>query len=104
MAPEKKVQNQVIKYLKDLAEQGYPIYVERRQAGGYSYKKGTPDLYCVANGQHLEIEIKKPNGHLSPLQERYRDMCKELNIAWICIDDVQALKNYLEDFGLFTIC
>ena len=42
MTPEKKIQNSIIKYFKDLQKQGYPVFIERRQAGGFSYKKEKP--------------------------------------------------------------
>lgn len=93
MTPEKRVQNSIIKYLRDLTQQGEPIFVERRQAGGYSYRKGIPDLYAVINGYHLEIEVKKPGGALSPMQEKFRDLCIKLNIYWICADNVDSIKD-----------
>ena len=40
MTPEKRVQNKIIEYLKQLRDNNKPIFYERRQAGGYSYKKG----------------------------------------------------------------
>ena len=55
MTPEKKVQNSIMDYLKQLDKDGLPVMVERRQAGGFSYKMGIPDLYAVVNGYHLEI-------------------------------------------------
>ena len=53
MTPEKKVQNEIIKYLKSK-----DVFFERRQAGGFSYKKGIPDLYAVIDGMHIEIEVR----------------------------------------------
>ena len=60
MTPEKKVQNQIVNYLNELQTNGFPVFVERRNAGGFSYKKGIPDLYASVNGLHIEIEVK-PN-------------------------------------------
>ena len=96
MTPEKLVQNKIIKYLKELRKKGYPCYVERRQAGGYSYKKGIADLYVVYNGIHIEIEVKKVGGKLSPMQEKWKEECNELNIIHLVIDDVNDLKKYFE--------
>ena len=87
MTPEKIVQNKVIAYFKKLEESGLPVYVERRQAGGFSYKMGIADLYAVINGHHLEIEVKRPGGNLRPMQEKWRDRCKSKNICWICVDN-----------------
>lgn len=87
MTPEKKVQNEIIKLLKSK-----DLFFERRQAGGFSYKKGIPDLYAVVKGQHLEIEVKKPGGKLSPMQEKFRDMCSAKNILWICVENITQLE------------
>ena len=96
MTPEKRIQNQIINYLKTLSKEGEPVFVERRQAGGFNYKKGIADLYAVYNGIHLEIEVKAPGGHLSPLQEKWRDKCKNLNIKYCCYDNLQDFKNFIK--------
>lgn len=93
MTPEKRVQNTVISYLHKWQEQGYPVFVERRQAGSFNYRKGIPDLYAVVDGIHLEIEVKRPGGELSIMQQKFRDKCKQLHIKWCCasnIDDIEA--------------
>ena len=95
MLLEKKVQNDVIKYFKKLQSLGYPVYFERRQAGGFNYKKGIADLYAIINGYHLEIEVKKENGVMSVMQEKWRDYCLKNNIWWICIKDVNELQKFL---------
>ena len=97
MTPEKIVQNKIVKYLQSLASKGLPVYVERRQAGGFSYKVGIADLYAVINGQHVEIEVKRPGGTLRPMQEKWRDQCKAKNIAWFCVDseDLSDLKEFV---------
>lgn len=89
MTPEKIVQNKILSYLKNLEKEGKPVYSERRQAGGFSYKMGIADLYAVVNGQHLEIEVKRPGGQLRPMQEKWRDQCKAKNILWVCADSVE---------------
>ena len=97
MTPEKKVQNSIIKYLKDLEKSEYPIYVERRQAGGFNYHMGISDLYVIIDGIHLEIEVKKPGGKLSPLQEKWRDKCIKKRIRWICADSLQDVINKINE-------
>lgn len=94
MTPEKRVQNEILKYLKQLKDNDKPIFYERRQAGGYSYKMGIPDIYVVYNGIHIEIEVKAPGGHLSVMQEKFRDRCKQLNINWVCVESIEELKRY----------
>ena len=100
MTPEKRIQNKIIAYLKKLEKEGKPIYVERRQAGGFSYKMGIADLYAIVNGLHIEIEVKRPGGSLRPMQEKWRDQCLAKNIFWICEDnedlsDLKIFINYL---------
>lgn len=88
MTPEKRVQNAIVEYLTELMNAGEPIFVERRNAGGFSYKKGLPDLYAVVNGIHVEIEVKQPGGELSTMQMKFRDKCFKRNIVWICAECV----------------
>lgn len=97
MTPEKIIQNKIYKYLQFLHNQGKHVYVERRQAGGFSYKMGIADLYAVINGIHVEIEIKRPGGELRVMQEKWRDRCKEMNIAWICTDSLEKFQAFLEE-------
>ena len=98
MTPEKNIQNKAMEYLKKLEKEGKPVYVERRQAGGFAYKMGIADLYAVIDGIHIEIEVKRPGGQLRPLQEKWRDQCLAKNIFWICEDeeDLSILKSAVE--------
>ena len=96
MTPEKRVQNNIVDYFHELQQQGELVFIERRQAGGYSYKKGIPDLYAVVNGYHLEIEVKKPGGELSSMQEKFRDRCFKLGILWVCADKVDDVKEFVK--------
>lgn len=97
MTPEKKVQNDIVNYLNMLKEKGYPVYVERRQAGGFSYKKGQADLYAVINGQHIEIEVKQKHGHQDVMQEKWESKCKTLNIVYILSNDIMDFKEKLKE-------
>ena len=96
MTPEKIVQNKILNYLKQLKDNNEPIFYERRQAGGFSYKKGIPDIYFVYNGIHVEVEIKQENGSLSAMQEKFRDMCKQNNIIWVCAKDISDIESIIE--------
>lgn len=98
MTPEKYLQNNILSYLESLEKEGHPIFYERRQAGGFSYKKGIPDIYAVYDGIHIEIEIKAPGGELSTMQEKFRDKCKKRNISWICVDSLEDFKNFFSIF------
>ena len=97
MTPEKRVQNEIVAYLHKLEDEGMPIFVERRNAGGFSYKKGIPDLYAAINGQHVEIEVKREyGGELSTMQLKFRDLCEKRKIIWICAKSVDDVKKLVE--------
>lgn len=100
MTPEKKVQNGILNYFKKLEEAGKPIFYQRRQAGGFNYRMGIPDLYAVYDGRHVEIEVKQPGGELSPLQEKFRDKCKRLNILWMCAESLEEVKRFFYEHNL----
>lgn len=97
MTEEKRIQNKILSYLNKLKKEGYPIFYERRQSGGFSYKKGIPDIYVVYDGKHIEIEVKKKGGKLSTMQEKFRDMCIEKNIGWLVVDDIETLYKYMKN-------
>lgn len=96
MTPEKIVQTGIMKNLAKLQKQGLPIIFERRQAGGYAYRMGMPDLYAVINGIHIEIEVKAPGGDLKPMQEKKREQCKHWNINWCCLDDASNIFDIVD--------
>lgn len=102
MTPEKIVQNAIVDYLTELEQQGHKLYHERRQAGGFSYKMGIPDLYAVYNGIHIEIEVKRPGGSQRAMQEKWEAKCKRLGIPYVCADSVDDVKLLLQklDFNL----
>ena len=64
LTPEKKIQNKIIDFLKTHKD----LYYERRQAGGYSYRAGLPDIWFLFKGTHVEVEVKADKGFPSPLQ------------------------------------
>jgi len=96
---EKNVQDAILKYCKKLQDSGKPIFYERRQSGGYNYKKGIPDVYAVVNGVHIEIEVKDVGGHQSTMQEKFEDRCKrQFNMLYICADNVEDVKKLIEKY------
>lgn len=100
MTPEKKVQDKVMAYLKLLEERGLPVYSERRQAGGFSYKMGQADLWAVINGKHIEIEIKAPGEQLRPMQVKWAEKCYKMDALYFCVDDVYAfIRNMVKLYG-----
>lgn len=97
MTPEKIVQNKILNYLHLLKEEGLPLFYERRQAGGFSYKMGIPDVYAVYNGKHIEIEVKAPGKQLRPMQIKFKDMCERNNTKYICVDNIDDFKDFFNN-------
>ena len=69
----------------------YFIWTVERM-GGVHYKfralncKGVSDrIACLPNGQTWFVELKAPNGRLSPLQRKFADDMKRLNQNYACL-------------------
>ena len=97
MTPEKIIQNKIMTYFKNLDKQLLPCYVERRQAGGFSYKMGIADLYAVFDGKHIEIEIKDEHGQLRPMQIKWKEQCERRNILHVVVRDVNDIRNFMKE-------
>ena len=69
MTPEKQVQNKIIGFLKTLSD----CFVERRNAGGFGYHAGVPDVWFVYRGRHAEVEVKAPGGTAGSLQLKHEE-------------------------------
>lgn len=91
---EGRIQTKILNYLKSLQQQGEPLYYEKRQAGGFCYKKGIPDIYGVYNGIHFETEVKQPGGQRTAMQEKFEERCKQWNIHYCCVDSIEEFKNW----------
>lgn len=89
---EKLLQNKVIKYLKD-----NNIFFEKRQAGGFNYRIGLPDIYFVINGKHYEIELKDPRKKIIYKSEQiyWNNKFKEYNIESIISNDFEEIKTFI---------
>ena len=89
---EQSVQNKIEKYLKE-----NNIFFEKRQAGGFNYRKGIPDLYFVYNREHIELELKDPHGSPSPMQLAWQRKFKELyGIDSYIVDSVEDVIKIIE--------
>lgn len=92
--PEDYVKEDIRKYLGTLSNCWYDI----RQAGGFSYKKGVPDIYGCYYGYHFEIEVKKENGgKTSSLQERQKHILLESGCLYILANDVNLVKEKFKE-------
>ena len=95
MTPEKIVQNAIMLYLKKLESNGERIFIQRRQAGGFNYRMGLPDIYVVYEGIHIEIEVKSKTGHQSEMQKKWEKKFKELNIPYLLCNSVDDVKRFI---------
>lgn len=94
--PERIVKDGIAAYLKKRSLNGDPIYGEAREAGGYTYKKGLPDVWVVYKGIHFEVEIKAPGGTRSPMQIRWEQVFNKLGIRYCCVSSVSELDTILK--------
>ena len=97
---ETALTKQVIDYLDELHKRGLPIYYEHRSgSGGFSYKKGVPDLFIVINSIHIECELKTPKGKRSTSQDKWKWRCEsEWNIFYVNPHTLEEFKEFLEPF------
>lgn len=97
---EANLTDKVVKYLDELQKRGLPLFYDHRSgSGGYSYKKGIPDLYIVINGIHIECELKAPDGKLSSMQEKFRWLCTSVyHMLYVCPRTLDDLKQFLEPY------
>lgn len=96
MTPEKEIQNAIVAYFKRLKSTGIDNYVERRQAGGFAYKMGLPDLWVVIFGRHIEIEVKRPGGQARATQEKWAKRFINMGVEYVCADSVTDVVNLVE--------
>ena len=92
MRRENPIQTKIRVYLESLENS----IVERREAGGFSYKKGRPDLWCVYKGKHYEIEVKDPKGDTTIMQDKQKIKLEKAGCIYILaktLDDVRKVIN-----------
>lgn len=90
-------QKKILDYLRGLEKAGYPVHCERRQAGGFSYKRGMADVWCTVHGYHIEIECKDSTGQLKTLQEKWRDLCIKQEMGYILARELKDVKSIVDD-------
>lgn len=97
---ETKLAEKCIAYLKKLHEANLPvIYDHRSGSGGFNYKKGSPDLWACIKGQHLEIELKAPDGKLSSMQETFKWRCENVwGIPYLCPRTFEEFKEFIDKY------
>lgn len=92
--PEDYVKDDIENYLDTLDN----CWRDTRQAGGFSYKKGLPDIYGCYYGYHFEIEVKKEEGgKTSPLQDRQKHILLGSKCLYILADCLDVVKEKFEE-------
>lgn len=77
MAAENRlVQKPILKFLKEYQAKDPSLEFFRREAGGFAYKKGLPDLWILYRGVHVEVECKDEDGEPDPLQLKWEERLK----------------------------
>lgn len=66
---ERDLQRKIVQHLGKMRSSGEPVYW-LNIGGGPLIRKGTPDLLIVYRGVPYMIEIKRPGGKTTRLQER----------------------------------
>ena len=82
-------------------------FVKRVKAlGGYAYKfrsvtqRGVADrIACMPNGEAWFVELKKPGGRLSALQQLFAEEMKHTQQRYACLWSKEQVDKWLERFA-----
>ena len=73
--------------------------------GGYAYKfrsitqVGVADrIACMPNGEAWFVELKQPNGRLSPLQVIFAEEMEKTQQRYACLWSVEEVDEWLDRF------
>ena len=92
MKRETAIKNSIQNYLKTLDN----CVFERRDAIGFGYKQGMPDLWCLYEGMHYEIEVKDPSGETSNAQDVQRRRIEKAGGIYILAMSVDDVKDIIK--------
>ena len=86
---EKVIQKNIIKFLES---EGF--YVRKSIAMN---RAGFPDIYALKNGKPLHLEVKKPNGRLTELQNYNLNDIREHGGFAYKVDNLQDVKDLVNE-------
>ena len=96
MLPEKRVENQIKKFLDR-----HNAYWFKTLGG--SVPAGTADIIACVNGYFIAIEVKKPSGgKVSALQEFHINKVKQSGGIAFVENSVEVVENTLKTEGVIT--
>ena len=81
-------------------------FVRRVKAmGGYAYKfrsvsqRGVSDrIACMPNGKIIMVEIKKPGGRLSALQEIFAEEMRSVGAPYVCLWSKEDVDDFIQTY------
>lgn len=85
---EQQIQSKIKKYAE---EKGWIVIKTIKLS-----EAGYPDLFMFKDGKTLFIEVKKPGGIISPLQELRRRQLIQQGFTCEIIDNLEAFKDEIE--------
>lgn len=94
--PESKLQEQCLKYIKELEKQGQPIIAINQHGSAFS-SRGVPDILMCVKGIFIAVELKIAPNKPTPLQEHYIERirnAKGLALVIYEYEDFKSLVNY----------
>ena len=91
---EKSITNNILKYLKTLDS----CFAWKEHGGMYG-TSGIPDIICCYKGRFIGIEVKRPGGKLSRLQEAALRKIQAAGGSAVVAFNVEDVKNFFSSFN-----
>lgn len=88
MVLESSVQKAILKYLKQHKFFTFKTIVNN--------SAGIPDIYALKDGVNIWIEVKRPGGKVSPIQEHIHQKMRENRGIVLVVDSVAELQEQLK--------
>jgi hypothetical protein len=91
-----------------MTEKEIEAYFVRRvkQMGGYAYKfrsvtqRGVAArIACMPNGKIIMVELKKPGGRLSALQEIFAEAMQSVNAPYVCLWSKEDVDDFIQTYA-----
>lgn len=95
---EKTIENQIKRYLDELASNGKAWHMKVH--GSMYQKAGVPDIIACINGRFVGIEVKRPGGIVSKLQEYHIEQINKAGGAAFVAYSVNDVKKNLRRFNV----
>lgn len=92
MAKEKLIENKIKEYLKTI--KGLFFWKEH---GGMYGTGGVPDIICCYKGKFIGLEVKAPDGKLTPLQEATIGKINKAGGIALVVRSVDDAKKIIEN-------